>query len=125
LAYWTNANWWAIGPSASGHLNGLRWKNVPRLGTYLDHGPWPRITDVEYVDASARVGERLMLGLRIRRGVQRCDLDAWRAEDADHERRDAVIARALDDGHLSWTGDHLHLTDTGIMLADSILASLI
>jgi oxygen-independent coproporphyrinogen-3 oxidase len=76
LIYWQNRQWWPIGPSASGHVAGWRWKNVPRLGRYLEQGPLPPIEDAEHLDEDGRVGEELMLGLRLTEGIEQSRLDA-------------------------------------------------
>lgn len=125
MLYWTNANWWPLGPSASGHVNGLRWKNVPRLGEYLDHGPLPPITDVERIDEDGRIGEEFMLGLRIIDGIEVDLVERLlsRGERADSRR--CALAHYEDAGLLWRTGDRLHLTRRGLLVADTVLADLI
>ncbi len=118
LIYWTNANWFSLGPSGSGHLEGRRWKNVPHLGQYLaSEGPCP-IQDLEHLDASGRMGERLMLGLRLRDGL------VVRDDQLDAGRR-AVVDQAIRDGAMVREGEHLKLTRSGMMVADAILCQLI
>jgi len=123
LLYWNNANWWPFGPSASGHVNGVRWKNVPRLGEYLDHGPWPRIVDAEQLDAAARVGEILMLRLRLRKGLDASELNELLRNDV--AGRAMAIQRHLDQGLLERADGHVRLTAAGLMLADTVLGDLI
>jgi len=36
LVYWRGGEWLAAGPSASGHVGGWRWKNVPHLGDWME-----------------------------------------------------------------------------------------
>lgn len=130
LMYWQNGSWLAIGPSASGHLSGIRWKNTPHLGKYLASasGGAP-IQDVERLDAEASVGEQLMLRLRLIEGVEH----AWLASHLNpapgkniqsSPRRD-TIDRFIADGLLESTPTHLRLTRRGLMLADSIVAELL
>lgn len=128
MAYWTNENWWALGPSASGHMNGVRWKNVPRLGEYLEtdsSNGRPPVMDVEKLDRDGQVGEELMLRLRLMDGVPIARLDAL-LDDAPRnvQRRDAIEAH-IAAGHLERTNDALRLTPRGLMVADSVLADLI
>jgi oxygen-independent coproporphyrinogen-3 oxidase len=125
LVYWTNRSWWALGPGASGHAGSIRWKNVPRLGEYLEHGPLPPVTDIERIDSRTRVGETLMLGLRLRDGVDAKNLDSLLADDpAAHERRGAIAAFERD-GLLERIGGRLRLTRAGLRLADTVLAELV
>lgn len=125
LLYWRNESWLAFGPSASGHLAGLRFKVVPRLGEWIESkAPWP-LAEWERLGASGTFGEELMLGLRLVEGVGRAWLDeGLRRFDADGSRRRAIEA-ALDDGRLEQAGDRVRLTARGTLLANTLLAELV
>lgn len=125
LAYWRQHDWLAAGPSASGHVAGWRWKNIPRLDDYL-HGatPWSPVMDVEEPDPGRAIVERVMTGLRLAEGL-----------DADEvcTRADAISARARDrlgllahrlvaEGMLQGPADHRWvLTDDGFLVADRLV----
>ena len=120
LNYWLNKNWLAVGPSASGHVDGVRWKNAPHLGQYLaSTGPSP-VVDVERLDADAALGERMMLGLRLNDGMDWAALDA----QLDTVRRDRIDV-FVTEGLMERTDDRLRLTRRGLMIADSLLADLL
>src|SRR5262249_54522169 len=76
LAYRRQEQWLAAGPSASGHVyagkdpgaGGYRWKNVPRLGDYLESEGFSPIVELETPDAARALRERIMMGLRIAEG---------------------------------------------------------
>lgn len=125
LLYWRNESWLAFGPSASGHLAGLRFKVVPRLGEWLESSdPWP-LSEWERLDASGTFGEELMLGLRLAEGLGSAWLDeGLRRFDADGLRRTAIEA-ALADGRLEFAGDRMRLTPRGTLLANTLLAELV
>lgn len=125
LIYWTNGNWWPIGPSASGHINGTRWKNVPRLGEYLDLGPLPRIQDVERLDDDGRIGEELMLGLRLIEGIELSRIKRLLAMGTRAAQRHEVIERFTRAGLLEQMSDRLRFTRAGLLLADTVLEELI
>lgn len=125
LRYWEGGEWWPFGPSAAGHLAGLRWKNVPRLTEYLDHGPLPRIQDVEHITAEAALSETLMMGLRLRDGIARGRLEPLLAGAAGGRERRETIDRFVRQGQLEWRGEALRLTGGGLMVADSVLVELI
>lgn len=125
LRYWTNADWWAFGPSASGHVQGVRWKNVPRLGDYLAISSAPPITDVEELDVDGRIGEQLMLGLRLLQGIHADDMQRFLSVGNRAHERQTAIARHVDARLLHWQSDRLALTRKGLLLADSVLAELI
>ncbi|MEX2670582.1 MAG: radical SAM family heme chaperone HemW [Phycisphaeraceae bacterium] len=121
LLYWHSENTLAVGPSASGHLNGVRWKNVPHLGRYLaSEGDQTPITDVEKLSPEDSLGEQLMLRIRLLDGIEH----AWLNDHLDARRREA-IEQLITDGLLERTPDHLKLTPRGLMLADTVCTTLL
>lgn len=73
LVYWRCGQWLAAGPSASGHVAGTRWKNVPKLGEWMEgveaSGGFSPAVDVEQPDAERALREWIMMGLRTREGL--------------------------------------------------------
>ena len=70
LVYWKSENWLAIGPSASGHLDGTRFKVTPRLSEWLastSSVPW-WTSNILMIRLGP--GERLMLELRLVEGMR-------------------------------------------------------
>lgn len=122
LLYWQNENWLALGPGASGHLNGYRWKNVPHLGKYLaaPASEGAPIQDVERLEPDASFGEQLMLRLRLMRGVER----EWLADRLDENRR-RIIDQKVEWKLLEWTPTRLRLTRRGLLISDSIFSDLL
>lgn len=126
LLYWTNGNWWPIGPGAAGHIDGSRWKIAPRLDAYIDNPPGDTpITDAESLDEDIRIGELLMLGLRLNCGLPITDVETMLSSGVRGQDRRFAIDRALDNGLLILESDYLKLTDRGRLLADSVLIDLI
>ncbi len=120
LVYWTNGDWLALGPSASGHVGGVRWKNVPHLGKYLASTGGAPIVDIEQLDPAASVGEQLMMRLRLREGVPL----RWVGDHVD-PRRTRVVERFVERGLLTYTDTHLKLTRRGLLVADTITGELL
>jgi oxygen-independent coproporphyrinogen III oxidase len=126
LLYWRNANWWALGPSASGHVSGVRWKNIPRLSDYLNVGPLPPVTDVEFVDDPTRAGERFMLGLRLNEGLSLAEVEALLSLSGGRaDARRAALQRHRAAGLLAVHDQRLVLTRRGRLLANDVLVDLI
>jgi len=123
--YWNDADWLALGPSASGHAGRLRWKNAPRLGDWLDRAPFSPLGHAEVVTDRQRSGERFMLGLRRNEGLPLHEVERLLACGSDAPLRRAAIDRACIEGLLQRDGDRLRLTDRGLLLADSVLSQLI
>lgn len=129
LVYWRCGQWLAAGPSASGHVGGWRWKNIPRLETYLarcDAGFAP-VVDVESPDAKRSLRERVMMGLRLVEGVDwdRVVLDAQAASSGLGDRVGAVGGQVVDEGLAVLVGGRLRLTDRGLQLGDLVVRRLI
>ena len=118
--YWQNGNWLGIGPSASSHVAGLRWKNIPHLGQYLNseaHGP---ITDVERLTADESIGEQLMMRLRLLEGVPL----AWVNRHVTGERAEKIDG-FVSHGLLERTNSHVRLSREGLFVADSVVSELL
>ncbi|MDG2201362.1 MAG: radical SAM family heme chaperone HemW [Phycisphaerales bacterium] len=125
LLYWANEDWWAIGPGAAGHVQGVRWKNLPRLAAYLEGTGLPRITVPEQLDEDGRIGESFMMGLRLLEGMDRERVESLLAGGNRAQVRHAAIEGRVASGHLAWEADRLRLTPTGLMVADSIIMDLL
>lgn len=122
LGYWHNQNWLGVGPAAASHVNGTRWKNVAHLGQYLSHAGEPKTVDHEYLPQDRRLGEQLMLGLRLRRGVPQ----SWLAEHlTQDDPRHGVITELINLGMLQWRDGYLRLTRKGLFVADTVIGKLL
>lgn len=114
LGYWRDADWWGAGPGAHGHIDGRRWWNLKHPAAYaraLADGASPAAGE-EVVDASGRHLERVMLGLRLREGIDRTGLP----ED--------VVRQLEEEGLVEASGDRIALTTEGRLLADAVVRRL-
>ena len=133
LAYWRQRDWIAVGPSASAHIAGHRWKNAPRLGTYLSSlssGSPPPVVDFETPDPRRALSERIMTGLRLSDGLDASAiLASARRIDASLPAEVRASVRSLrEQGLLKPRGvrrlERWILTGEGELLADRIAADL-
>ncbi len=122
LAYWDAGQWVAIGPAAAGNLGGIRYRNLPRLDDWIEGDGVSPVVTVDRPDAATELGERAMLGLRLRRGIDRSLATAL--AESTSERQEAV-ERHLRTGGLEWRSDRLRIADQALMLADDILSDLV
>lgn len=128
LAYWRQEQWLAFGPSASAHVAGARWKNLPRLSEWIAgverNGGFAPIVDLETPDPRRAFREQLMLGLRLSEGL---DVETILAQAAAIGV-EGPIARSVrkyqQSGHLELDERKWKLTDAGFLIADSIAAEL-
>ena len=123
LMYWNNKSWWPCGPAAAGHISGRRWRNVPKLSQYLTGFGLPSIEDVETLSENGQAGEALMLGLRLRDGIQSDRVDQLLQVKGGQWRR-KVIEEHIQQGNLDFASS-LRLTSKGLMVADTIIGDLL
>jgi oxygen-independent coproporphyrinogen-3 oxidase len=119
LAYWTDANWWGVGPGAHSHIDGQRWWNVKHPATYaerLSAGVSPE-AEREVLNVEQQNAERILLGIRLAGGLSRADLAA-----------DAAVTDLLADGLIepaASDASRVVLTLRGRLLADAVTRALI
>jgi oxygen-independent coproporphyrinogen-3 oxidase len=120
LAYWRNHDWWGIGPGAHSHIAGHRWWNAKHPATWAAAltVEYSIIAGEEFIDVDDRRVETIMLGLRLREGLDVADIAPDRLAAAERWRNDGFLDSA------AMLGGRLVLTDTGRLLADAIVRDL-
>ncbi len=128
LAYWRCQEWLAAGPSASAHVAGHRWKNVPKLSEWMEgvteSGGYAPVVDLERPDPARALKERLMMGLRTTEGLPlREILDA--ADSIGMTRSlERELHRVRDRGQIETIGDNIRVRDDAFLWCDGIAARL-
>jgi len=120
LAYWKNAEYLAFGVSAHRYLDGVRTSNWRSLKRYMRD--WLGDETVDVIDEKTRCREAIMLGLRLRRGIE---LSAF-AEDHGFdlsERFAGVIEKFTRDGFLEKADGRLFLPRKGVPVSNSVIAA--
>lgn len=128
LAYWRQRDWLAAGPSASGHVGGHRWKNVPRLGDWIETvnagRGLCRVVDHETPDPRRALAERIMMGLRVASGVNLTELRTRAEEIGTWQRLGVSINEQTQRGTIEQIDGNLRLTEPGWLLCDGIASEL-
>ena len=122
--YWRAAEYLACGPGACGFVGDVRYGNVKPVTRYcamLEEGALP-IDTSERLTARQRLGERLILGLRVAEGVPRTWLEERAAGDAALER---LVAAWREAGVLTDRGDNVALTEAGFLVSDGLFIELV
>ena len=145
LAYWRQEEWLAAGPSASGHVAGWRWKNVPRLDDYLNvqtpdlrspEGPGqttpgapglPPAIDVEPPDPTRALVEKIMTGVRLAEGLDAAAAiaEADRLRPGSGQKLQAAAQSSIAAGELVETAGRWSLTDEGWLVTNRVVLGLV
>ncbi len=125
LTYWRYGSYAGIGPGAHGRRNGMATVRRKKPENWLarvdanGHG----IEQEDRLPPEARAQEALLMGLRLGEGI---DLARIRALTGMEALIDEPAARRLAaQGLLVRTGDHLRVTESGMLLLDAILAEIV
>ena len=124
LAYWASQDWWGFGPGAHSHFGGVRWWNVKHPAAYAgklaaDESP---AAGREILDDKTRLEERVLLEIRIERGLS---IEFVKELNADYARLiSSFIADGLINAKAAIEG-RISLTLKGRLLADSLVRQIL
>lgn len=139
LGYWAGDDYLGLGAGAWGTITTgagrIRYRNTPSPDRYLnpdlafetlkrDHER-ALVQEVEPIDASTALSERLLLGLRLRRGVDVAAAAKALGAEAWPKARQRAAARLVERGRLHRQGDHLSIPADQWLLADDTIAALL
>ncbi|MFV0534806.1 MAG: radical SAM family heme chaperone HemW [Cumulibacter sp.] len=119
--YWRGGGWWGAGPGAHSHAGGVRWWNVKHPAAYAARIS-ARLSPAhgrETLTHQQRAMERIMLGIRMREGIDVSELSAR----AHGEAKQMVTYGLLDGAALAH--EQVVLTLRGRLLADAVIRDLV
>ena len=117
IAYWENKNWWGLGPGAHSHIDGKRFWNVKHPTAYkqkLFSSESP-IADSEELTSDQIAVESIMLGIRMREGLEIAALSG-----AQIDR----LANYAESAYVEIMDNRVVLTPTGRLIADRIVREI-
>ena len=120
--YWTDGDWWGVGPGAHSHVGGVRWWNVKHpnaFATRLGDGLSPA-AGRELLTDEQRYDERVLLGVRLVDGLP---IEVLRPEGSSAVA--GLIADGLVDGPSALRPRRVVLTRRGRLLADTVVRRLL
>lgn len=121
LGYWLDGDWWGAGPGAHSHVGGVRWWNVKHPARYaaaLADGGSPQ-AGREELTAAERHAERVLLGVRLAKGLPLASLT---------EAGGAAATMLAMDGQLesaALANGRAVLSRRGRLLADAVVRALL
>ncbi|MFH1239302.1 MAG: radical SAM family heme chaperone HemW [bacterium] len=122
--YWKNEEYIGIGAGATSYIDGVRYTNtripemyikkvLARTGSDEDKEfPYPWVEELEKLDGKKKLGEAVMLGLRIREGIK---LTHEIQENFSRQIEELIEKRLLEK-----KDNNLKLTHQGLMLANQV-----
>jgi oxygen-independent coproporphyrinogen-3 oxidase len=122
VGYWSDGNWWGVGPGAHSHVGGVRWWNVKHPNAYAGRLA-SRVSPAqgrETLTADQRYDERVLLAVRL--------VDGLPVDNLREEGRLAVaglVADGLVDGAAAVRSRRVVLTRQGRLLADTVVRRLL
>ncbi|MFM1819205.1 MAG: hypothetical protein RIS61_803, partial [Actinomycetota bacterium] len=120
INYWTNQDWLGIGPGAHAHFDGLRsWmtKHPAAWAQQVDNGQVP-VAGSERLSETEIANENIMLGLRLKTGIELSSLSPV----ANEEAKLAALQGLLDEEQIE--NGRAVLTNKGRLLADGLVSRL-
>ena len=118
--YWRGGSFYGLGPSATGYVDGIRWKNCANTERYceaLESGA-AGLDFREQLPAQSRSGETAAFGLRMVRGWDFEEFQRITGE-ALHDQWANEIDALCDRGWGTRTGRGFRLTPQGLRFADT------
>jgi oxygen-independent coproporphyrinogen III oxidase len=124
LAYWRGRDYLGLGIGAVSTVEGVRWRNTPKLAAYvssLARGEEPA-REPEALSADVQDEERLLLGLRLDEPLALAGLDDALDPDGLARMERLGLAERLDGEH---GRDQLTLTPRGRLLGGAVTVELL
>ncbi|HEY9683303.1 MAG TPA: radical SAM family heme chaperone HemW [Drouetiella sp.] len=121
LSYWNNSEYVAYGNSAHRYVGGVRSSNWRSISRYMKDYLGDETS--EPIDAETRKREAIMLGLRLRSGL---DLPSFESDFGINllKTHKVPIQKLLKGGFVEIADDKLRITDRGVLVSNSIISEL-
>ena len=115
MGYWQWRNYLGIGCAAHSFIDGARWANIKSIDSYIRRIKASKsvVYSHETLTDEMIQSERLLLGLRLKKGVSRGDVEI-----------SSEIKKMVSYGMLKLTKTNLRATARGWKILDSVLASI-
>ena len=122
INYWNNGEYIGVGAGASSYLKGERFKNTNLPGNYIRdiRTKENAVETSERLEPIHAMGETLMLGLRLLKGVS---IDAFenRFQVSFQQVYGKVLEPLLQQKLITFNRNNIALSKKGLFLADSVI----
>lgn len=116
-SYWEDIPYIGLGAGAHSYDGHCRWWNESDIEKYIEgtRNKEQGTRTVEYLTEEEKREERIMLGLRTRKGIDRRDIC----------NKEDILARYLEKGYITTTNERVMVTEKGWHLLNRIITDLI
>lgn len=126
LKYWKNQEYIGIGISAHGYINNKRYSNYSNFKSYygeIECGN-KAIKEIQTIDEDESFIEEVMLGLRLKDGIELEKLKEKYGKDFYMENKDE-IDKNIESGYMKMNQGRLYLSSEGFDISNYIISRLI
>ncbi len=123
MNYWHAGNYIGLGPNASSHIDGIRFRNNPDLNAYLQNPTGQKIIEEE-LNETGRLNEEAMLRLRLVEGLDLLKLSE-RHNKADISKLKQKLDSLHADGQLEKSGSLYKIPKTGFLTSNRIFLEVL
>lgn len=115
--YWQNNEYIGLGTSASSYYKRYRYKNVTDVNKYIEliNKNESCITEKEYIDDDLYNVETIMLGLRLKEGI---NIKLFKGKEN-------ILDNFIKDGLLQIKEDKVSLTQKGLFVSNSVISEFV
>ncbi len=124
LKYWNGHPYLGLGASSVSTINNLRWKNVPDVDKYiaLCESELLNERDVERITKKKKYNEKIMLGLRLSKGIDIKNLDEYEKRVLSSKK--SIINDFKKMNLLKKDNKRIYLSLKGVLFSNSIISEL-
>lgn len=125
LNYWNCGSYAALGLSAHGYLNGVRYENTSELDVYMEALSSEKLPVISEETISLQEDEKewLMLRLRLTEGISFSEYQARYGKSFLAEKK-AAIDKLKETGWIDLQKDYLRLTEAGLDFANTVIVEI-
>lgn len=122
MVYWQNVPYLAFGVGAHRYVDGYRSANYKSLARYMRDYMGDELR--EQIDDETRIKEGIMLGLRMRRGIDVVQFEKDYGVNLV-KNFEKQIARLKSGGFIEFDGKRLRISDAGVLMSNAVLTEFI
>lgn len=120
LNYWNYGEYLGIGAGAHSFHGGRRWENTGDVGRYMAERYQGPFMEHPSIDASGRMKEFIMLGLRKAEGIAIADIEReWGSGPASSVKNTAM--RLAESGFVDIAGGRVRIADHGLFISNELI----